>query len=418
MNNLNLNFSQYRTLVNLGDDTRALIEVMDSNNISLDTLINSINDGIINIEDIIQNNFILHNNQIYDQNNYVILEDNGEICHIDDAQFCERCQYYVSEVEEVHVGREGRDRTEYWATETAEDEATLIDGEYYKDPSDYNFILMYNNQWEYIDNVYYWESTGEYHYDPEEDEEETEQYTTDYHSSRGGLIEFTANPKFFIGIEIEKEDKEIKESLQIDDFLKLCPGWRKERDGSLDSEKGYELITPTMELNVKKIHDHIKGNEVLVKHINASKSLSCGGHINVSEKGKTGAELFECLKGYTPLFYALYYKRVDKNYCKGKKNKDLQQENEKYQAIKIHDNRIEYRIVSAVPNLDTLIWRVKLMDLILKNQTGDVKQAFFKITNGPFKKHIQKMYPGEKYNTLVNRIIEMCNKFEDIKINE
>lgn len=417
MNKLNLNFNQYRTLINLGTDTRELIEIMDSNNISLDTLINSINEDLISLDDIIKDNFIFHYNRLYDQNSYVILEDNGEICHIDDAYFCERGECYVSEVEEVHVGREGRDRTEYWATTTASCDAHLIDGEYYQEPGDYNFVITYHGDWDHIDNVYYWESTGEYHYELEE-EEEKEQYTTDYHSSRGGLIEFSQNPKFFIGIEIEKEDKEVKESLEIADFLELCPGWRKERDGSLDSEKGYELITPTMELNVKKIEEHIKGNEILVKHINAAKSLSCGGHINVSEKGKDGKQLFECIKGYTPLFYALYYKRVDKNYCKGKKNKDLQEENEKYQAVKIHDNRVEYRIVSAVPNLDTLIWRVKLIDLILKNQTGDVKQAFFKITNGPFKKHIQKMYPGEKYNTLVNRIIEMCNKFEDIKINE
>lgn len=417
MNKLNLNFSQYRTLINLGTDTRELIEIMDSNNISPDTLINSINEDLISLDDIIKDNFIFHYNRIYDRDNYVILEDNGEICHIDDAYFCERGECYVSEVEEVHTGREGRDQIQYWAKETAENDATLIDGEYYKDPGDYNFVITCDGDWAYQDDVYYWESTGEYHYEPEE-EEETEQYTTDYHSSRSGLVEFSQNPKFFIGIEIEKEDKEVKESLQIADFLELCPGWRKERDGSLDSEKGYELITPTMELNVKKIEEHIKSNEILIKHINAAKSLSCGGHINVSEKGKDGNQLFECIKGYTPLFYALYYKRVDKNYCKGKKNKDLQDENEKYQAVKIHDNRVEYRIVSAVPNLDTLIWRVKLMDLILKNQTGDVKQAFFKITNGPFKKHIQKMYPGERYNILVNRIIEMCNKFEDIKINE
>jgi hypothetical protein len=412
-----LNFSQYRTLINLGSDTRALIEVMNSNNISTDSLINSINNNYIAVDEIISDCFIWHNGNLYDQDNYVILEDTGEICHIDDANFCERDHCHVSEISEVHIGREGRDITEYWATETAEEYSTLIGGEYYKDPTDYNFVHMYNDEWEHIDNVYYWESDGEYHYDPEEEEEE-EKYTSDYHSSNGGLIEFSQNPKFFIGIEIEKEDKEIKESISISDFKNLCPGWRKERDGSLDSEKGYELITPTMELNVKKIQDHIKGNEVLIKHINAAKSLSCGGHINVSEKGKSGNELFENIKGYTPLFYALYFKRVDKNYCKGKKNKDLQEDNEKYQAVKIHDNRVEYRIVSAVPNLDTLIWRVKLMDLILKNQTGDLKQAFFKITTGPFKKHIQKMYPGEKYNTLVNRIIEMCNKFEDIKINE
>jgi hypothetical protein len=137
----------------------------------------------------------------------------------------------------------------------------------------------------------------------------------------------------------------------------------------------------------------------------------------VSESEKSGAELFDEVKGYTPLFYALYHKRVDKNYCKGKKNSDLKEENDKYQAIKIHSNRIEFRIVSAVPNLNTLIWRARLIEFILNNKTDNVKEAFFKANTSPLKELLQEMYP-DNYDVLINRLVKFTLQFENINVNE
>jgi hypothetical protein len=153
----------------------------------------------------------------------------------------------------------------------------------------------------------------------------------------------------------------------------------------------------------------------LLNHVNAQKSTACGGHINVSEAGKTGSQLFDEVKGYTPLFYALYHKRVDKNYCKGKKNSELQEENEKYQAIRIHSNRIEYRIVSAVPNIDTLIWRTRLIEYILNNKTENPKEAFFKVNTSPLKDLLMEMYP-DNFDQLINRLVKFTLQFENINL--
>jgi hypothetical protein len=266
-----------------------------------------------------------------------------------------------------------------------------------------------------LDNVYYWESDCEYHYEPEPDDD---CYTRDYHSGPVHEVNFTDNPQFFIGFEIEKEDTDVKESISIGDFEDECPKWKKERDGSLDDESGYELISPKFELIPDMIKDYIMDNKTIVDHINADKSTSCGGHINLSERGKTGSELFDEVKGYTPLFYALYYKRVDKIYCKGKNNNDLKESNEKYQAIKIHSNRIEYRIVSAVPNVSTLIWRAKLIEFIVTHKTDSVKEAFFNANTSPLKNLLLEMYPDEKYNVLMERLIKFSLHFENINVND
>jgi hypothetical protein len=223
-------------------------------------------------------------------------------------------------------------------------------------------------------------------------------------------------PTQFIGFEIEKEDDDVKHSLDIYEFEENCPKWKKERDGSLCGSTGFELISPKFELVPNLIRKHIEKNSTLLAHVNAEKSLSCGGHINVSEKDKTGMELFDEVKGYTPLFYALYYKRVDKRYCKGKKNSDLRYENDKYQAIKIHDNRIEYRIVSAVPNIDTLIWRTELIKYILDHKTDCPKQAFFNANKGRLKRLLVDMY-ADKYNVLIQRLIKYTSEFESINLS-
>ena len=118
------------------------------------------------------------------------------------------------------------------------------------------------------------------------------------------------------------------------------------------------------------------------------------------------------------MFHALYYGRIDKNYSKGKSNEKLLSDNEKYQSIKIHSNRVEYRIISAVPNFETLMWRAELMDFILNNQTECTKDAFFKL-NTTLLPLIKKTYnTPEKLNALIDRVIEYTLKFENITLTK
>ena len=257
---------------------------------------------------------------------------------------------------------------------------------------------------------------GEYYSFEEEREAE---YVREYHSDKNTYFHHFSpeqDNNFFIGYEIEKEDTDVKESVNIDDFEQIAPKWRKESDGSLDSESGFELISPCFELCPASIEQYIKANNTLLEHVNADKSDSCGGHINVSQRGKSGSSLFETIQGYTPLFHALYYKRIDKGYSKGKSNEDIKC-GDKYQSIRIHNNRVEIRIISAVPNLRTLIWRTRLIQYILNNQTADPREAFVNFHDTELKALISEVYnTPEKFATLNERLIRYTRTYEHIDV--
>ena len=270
-------------------------------------------------------------------------------------------------------------------------------------------------------NYAYWSEEDECYYEYEENmPNRSSTYVDEYHHGGYEKFNFSSDPQRFIGFEIEKEDWEVKSSINISEFKRRTGFvWRKERDGSLDDESGFEVISPKFELDVDKIFEHIRGNEVLVDHINASKSYSCGGHIHLSVKGMTGKELFNHIKGYVPLFYSLYHRRSETNYCKAKPSSKLLSDNEKYQAVQILDNRIEFRIISAVKDVDNLEWRAKLMEIILDNPTSCFRKAYENILRSKtFGGHLKKAYPEkEKYEAFKKRIKEMTEKFENVNFN-
>lgn len=370
---------------------------------NIEKLYNSINDGYIDFSEFIDEDYYVDNIYFYSTNEFFICEHSERIFSNEDM---------VS----IHDGRNG----------------FLTVGFPYR--NDYNYVhdldeYHTDRGLDYIGAVYlhdlghhvsedaehyYHESDGNYY-----SYEERDIYINDYHEKNGYKeIIFSNKSPFKIGFEIEKEDASIKQSLTISEFNNLCPKWRKERDGSLCDYEGFELISPAFELNIKEIKKHIEGNEILINHINAESSKSCGGHINISQKGLTGEELFDNIKGYVPLFHALYYGRSENTYSKAKKANDLKSQKEKFSSFNILDNRVEIRIVSAVKNVNNLLWRAKLIEFILTYQTDCFKQAFFNVQT-ILKKHIQEIYSTpEKYESLLNRIIEFTLKFEETQINK
>ena len=394
-------------------EPKELFKAIDKNDSTLGKVLYSIDNYDVTIEDIINNRCCGEHDGYWYGDDYILTYDTEEILHIDNVNYCQYDDVYISgDIVCVYAGR----NTEYWSETRAKNNAYEYGGEYYTDSGMEYHNLVFNNYGEVasIDDVYYWESDNEYHHEPEQNDND---YLRDYHeATTTTTIKFSESPKFFIGFEIEKEDQNVKESIYIGDFENKCDGWRKERDGSLDDDSGYELISPIYELNPDKIREDIGNNDILVNHINAGKSNSCGGHINVSELNLTGEELFDKVKGYNPLIYALYYGRVDKHYAKGKSNLSLKEDKEKMQAVRIHGNRIEYRIFSAVPNLDTLIWRAKLIEYIMNNPTDCPKIAFYNASTSPLKQLLEQMYKGDKLRMLMDRCIEYTLKFEQITI--
>jgi hypothetical protein len=395
-------------------DLRVLYEVFNENREEIQKAIASIDNGYVSIDEISSGDYFTHSGCYYSSDDYVITYY-GRLIEKDDAYYCEGSDDYYEDEDMVNVylyksdlmysRRFAENNSDWW----------LYNDDYYdNDALSYHQLVYVEDMGEVWseDEAYYHGDEGAYYsYAPS-----CEEYTRGYHDGSYKNFRFDNKSKYSIGYEIEKEDEEVLESINIEDFEEETDNkWRKERDGSLNSDTGYELISPTFEFNIDKIFEHIESNDVLVKHINAEKSTSCGGHIHLSERGLSGEQLFDKVKGYTPLLYALYYGRVDKTYCKGKNNRDLKYENEKYQAIKIHHDRIEFRIISAVPDITTLKWRSKLLMMILQNPTHDIIKGYYNVDT-KFTKLLKQMYSDDKLADLKERFIKFTKQFENLDI--
>jgi hypothetical protein len=396
-------------------ELRILYEVFNQDRTLVQMAISSIDKEYVSIDDIECGDYFKYGNLYYSSDDYVI-DYYSNLVEIDNAFWCSGYEEYFHKDYTVTV-YEYRDKNRY-SRRYAEQNCDWNEhrGEYYDGSAlEYHELVYVEDAGEIMneDSAYHHEEDGCWYTYPSDRQE----YTRGYHNGSYQSVNFDGKSKYKIGYEIEKEDQRVLESINIEDFEQETGGvWRKERDGSLNDDTGYELISPTFEFNIDKIFEHIEGNSTLVEHINAEISTRCGGHIHLSEEGLSGEQLFDKVKGYTPLFYALYYGRVDKTYCKGKANIDLKCENEKYQAIKIHHDRIEFRIISAVPNVKTLKWRTKLLMMILQHPTNDIIKAYYNVDT-KFTKLLKQTYSDEKLVELKERFIKFTKQFEGLDIN-
>lgn len=341
----------------------------------------------------------------------------------EELQFCEHYEQYTSgDVLTVHIGARwgGRPTTRTFSAQAVENFTRDLyehDGEMYDETALYYHDLCINEDTgtvDFICDCYQWED-GTYH---SEEEETDARYIDSYHH-RGDAAPVYFNPElergpYLIGYEIEKEDNRIKYSVYLQDLMNEHPKWRKEKDSSLDGETGFELISPPFELDSAKIEALLSRSETLKSHINASHSTNCGGHIHLSKAGTTGRELFESIQGYTPLLHAMYPNRADAvSYCQAKSNDELKRGG-KYQSVNILHNRIEIRIFSAVRNVSNLMWRTRLIELMLANPTNCPRKAFFNVHTA-FKKHLMEVYTTEEtFARLSARIVRYTRNFEKL----
>lgn len=391
-------------------EVKALYEILGSKELVEDA-VRSIRLELVSLDDLDCGDYFRHDSRFYSSDHYCITYHNA-VLEKDDCWYCEEMDDWF-DFEDTSICYEGRSENRYSNVYLRDGDYTYYDGEYYDEYAlEYHDIVLCQDTVDYAhrDNAY-WCDDDECYYSTSR-----ENYVRGYHNGSYQSIDFDNKSKYKIGYEIEKEDETVRNSIRIDKFEEATDfKWRKEKDGSLDNESGYELISPTFEFNIDKIFEHIEGNEQLVAHINAEISTSCGGHIHLSEKDLNGNELFNKIKGYTPLFYALYYGRVNRSYAKGKSNRDLENENEKYQAIKIHHDRVEFRIISAVPNVKTLKWRTKLLMMILQHPTDDIIKAYYNVDT-KFTKLLKQTYSDEKLIELKERFIKFTKQFEDLDI--
>jgi hypothetical protein len=372
-------------------ETIDLISVILENSLSeltYDELSELSNDDLIEILE--QNDFVY----VYSQNEYYYRDEvaycdgSNEYWLSEDTFFCEWSNLYFNTETFTCVNIGGSDV----CLQRYEDSLFYIDGEYY-----------------HQDEVYYWESDGEYHLEPEPEDK----YNFSYHSS--SPWDLSEGSEYKIGFEIEKEDREEMECYYAYD-LQNDYGWGKESDGSLDSYSGFELVSPIFDLSkpIPYFEDEFNKIESL---INANYSKNCGGHINISYSKMDALSLFDSIKGYIPLLYSIYPHRINRNYCEAKSCDKLKEDRVKYQAINIKYNGIlEFRIFPAVKNTKNLLWRVNLIKLMLANPTSDFLQVVLMLANKESELHalFLEIFDLEKINSKVIKMIEVIRLYEGI----
>lgn len=162
------------------------------------------------------------------------------------------------------------------------------------------------------DEVYYWESDGEYHLEPEpepddegEDEDEDEGTllqgwsTSTSHLDHDRSFTPTWYGDFTMGVELEVETREYDRGAALrdcdDQFNAEAYYAMFKRDGSLNSEKGFEIVTAA-----RRLCDHIaafsKWNPY--KGLRSWDSGNCGMHVHIDSRAFTPLALGKFLQFY------------------------------------------------------------------------------------------------------------------------
>ena len=267
-----------------------------------------------------------------------------------------------------------------------------------------------NNCWYHTDDVgdiiFYWDCDGEYHDEPEPEEELHE-----YHSGPRETWPDARNADWKVGFEVEKEDYDPIHSYSLSDCDRTM--WARESDSSL-GDGGFEFVSPVFNLFTDGLEESVK-SPIVSYHINADYSRSCGGHINISRSGMTGEELFGVMKPYVPLFLALYSGRMDNTYSKAMKHERSYISGGKYQAIAVKQRIVELRIVSAVPNVDTLLWRRDLIRIVAEGCDNSVRpmQVLRDLLDkrSALHKHLAKVYDADKIALITSMYAQFADDF-------
>ena len=261
----------------------------------------------------------------------------GEVVHSDDAYYCDGDgEYYADSSDLIYV--DNGSCSGYYFSDDVVHAEDACDFYHVDDIGSYVF--------EHSDGCYYTE------------EERTERCHS-YHSGYRPMLT-TEDTKFTIGFEVEKEDDEVLDNWDLDNVDDTK--WSREEDGSLDSNSGFELVSPTYDLMTDDLDTDV-ATDILSAHINAKFSDNCGGHINFGIKGLDGQEVYDKVKGFVPVLLSLYQARLRSRWCPAKKSYN----DSKYSAVVIKGSYIEFRAPSAVISVTNLLWRRDLLRIMASN---------------------------------------------------
>ncbi len=290
--------------------------------------------------------------EIEDEN--LIETADGERVPEDETWECEKTgETYSNKVDSITV-YVSRRTTEEWCQDAVDSYAFFcqnLDEHYSK-----SYFTKIEVEGQYVcqeaneENLYYWESDEEYHWEAEPEEDEDEYDIPDYHDEERPWEgkDFGKELVFGCELEVEATDSRVKVKEIANSF-----GLIGERDGSLDDTDGIEIIGPPQFLE-----DYSKKESLWLKFLEKVKDeakgwdagLGYGMHVSINRKalsdfhtGKllvfinSNQELCTKIAGRGQTDYQRYCYKTIKD---GKK-----QYGDKYEALAIRDNnRLECRI--------------------------------------------------------------------------
>ena len=202
----------------------------------------------------------LEKSGILNADEWVTCEDNA-IEHVDDAYYCEHDEEYYSSDSGFQTVIILGGRRQRWCSNAVENYAFYCEmSEKYFSDSHYECVNVYETD-QYVclewndGNIWYWDCDGNYHNDPEPDEDEDDHGTRDcgrsgYHSDRSTRNQWASstprNADVF-GVELEMK------AGCGSDLEDICAraagsGFISEYDGSLDEALGVEIVAPPISL--------------------------------------------------------------------------------------------------------------------------------------------------------------------------
>lgn len=208
---------------------------------------------------------------------------------------------------------------------------------------------------------------------------------------------------WFVGFEVEKEDLNVRNRCARAN-CNLGDGWIAERDGSLDSQTGVEVVSPVLNLfDTKTLFEQFDKYEWVM---NAGYSRRCGGHITISRRGISADDLVDKLAPFVPMLFSLYEGRLSNQYS-GVQSKDEIKRGSR-RAInncsRAYNNRkeaVEIRIFSAVSTLESIKFRTKLVQWICAQIDKGTFTTFTQVADAMFNdkklnKLLRQQYSVEK----------------------
>lgn len=245
-------------------------------------------------------------------------------------------------------------------------------------------------------------SDGEIVYMPESGQRVKAHYKSSTHVSNA-----TEEHPFLIGLEIEKEDQPSYDKMYYSKTgLKSPKGWLYVHDGSLKSDCGLELVSHGYNLTKEK-REMMDAIDSCSDFINGTSSSRCGGHISVSQYGKSSNELAEELRPLICFMLTLFPNRMRNNKINKLNFSDCKTISEKYKPLMLSDNgRVELRMISRVKSVTSLKRRIEIIQWFLENKPT-FKQTKQSMQTGFLRSVMSAVYGSETWEDKISSFSKM-----------